>query len=322
MKSLKYVSAQPDELYFAWQVEVMLDNFLSHNIPGNDIHILVAIDKTPSQWWHKLIEKYPSVGFFFYKDERTDKTYSPSVRPHILAKHFERFPELCREAIFYHDCDILFTRDPRFESLLEGDTWYLSDNRSDYLSSKYISSKGEHILSNMCKIVQISRTIVQKNDIHCGGAQYVMKNLTPHFWRLVEGYSKALYAYLCSIDSDIQKWTADMWALLWVAWKNHQSTRISPLLDFAWATDTWPKWETYGIYHNAGAVEEHRGILFLKQDYRVSLPYNDETVYDPQFCSNKYHSAVMIAGKNTCLKPQEPNMNDLLNDCKSIFISV
>ena len=150
MKSLKYISAQPDELYFAWQVEVMLDNFLSHHIPAGDIHIIVGIDKTPSEWWHKLIERFPGVGFYFYKDERLHKQYAPSIQPHILAKHFERFPELSKDAIFYHDCDMLFTRDPRFENLLEDDIWYVSDTRSDYLSSQYILSKGDHVLKGMC----------------------------------------------------------------------------------------------------------------------------------------------------------------------------
>lgn len=322
MKTLKYICAQPDELYFAWQVEVMLDNFLSFNIPPQDIHILVAIDKSPSIWWHKLIEKYPSVGFYFYKDERMHKQYAPSIQPYITSKHFERYPELTSEVIFYHDCDMIFTREPRFESLLEGDTWYVSDTRSDYLSSKYICSKGENVFKDMCNLVGIHPAIVKINDNNVGGAQYIMKNVTSRFWDSVRFYSNSLYDYFNSIDSDIQKWTAGMWAMLWTAWKQEQDIRVHPYLGFAWATDTWPKWDTYPIYHNAGVVKEHEGKLFNKSDYRGEVPYFDYTSFDPQFCSYKYYQEVIKTGRNTCLIDRGPNVQDLLNECKSIFISV
>lgn len=322
MKTLKYISAQPDELYFAWQIEVMLDNFLSYNINGEDIHVLVAIDKSPSIWWHKLIEKYPSVGFYFYKDERSHKQYAPSIQPYITAKHFERFPELTDEVIFYHDSDMIFTREPIFESLLEGDTWYVSHTRSDYLSSKYIFSKGEGVLEGMCGVLDISPDIVKSQDSYVGGAQYIMKNVTPSYWNLVRYYSEDLYFYLNSLDSDIQKWTAGMWAILWTSWKQEQDIRVHPSLGFAWATDTWPKWDIYGIYHNAGVVKEHDGKLFNKSDYRGETPYSDYTSFDPQFCSFKYYQEVIKTGRNTCLIDKGPDMEILLNECKSIFISV
>ena len=141
-----YISAQPDELYYAWQVEVMLDNFISVGISGNDIHIVVGINKHIGEYWYKLIEKYIDVKFFFYTDTRKDRSYVPSIRPHILCKHWIRFPELKTKSIFYHDCDILFTRKPEFEKFLKDRIWYVSDARS-YLSSEYIFSQKEMLFN-------------------------------------------------------------------------------------------------------------------------------------------------------------------------------
>jgi hypothetical protein len=70
MKSLKYICVQPRLYYYAWQVEVMLENFLRNNIKPSDIDILVAWnlhDLTNTQEhvlpWFKLKNKYK---FFFY----------------------------------------------------------------------------------------------------------------------------------------------------------------------------------------------------------------------------------------------------------------
>jgi len=50
-----YLSAQPDSLYFAWQVEVMLENFIEKGIDQNKIHIVVGYKGSfVSQKFHKI----------------------------------------------------------------------------------------------------------------------------------------------------------------------------------------------------------------------------------------------------------------------------
>ena len=297
----------------------MLDNFLSVGIDPNDIHVVVGIQKHIGLWWNKLIEKYEGVQFFFYRDLRRRKKYSPSIRPHILSEHWYRFPELEKDTIFYHDCDILFTRSPNFGNLLTDNIWYLSDTRS-YIGAEYVKSKGKHIFESMCSILGIDKSIPEINEEVSGGAQHILKHVSSIFWKDVEYYSEELYQYLSSIDSDIQKWTSDMWALLWTAWKYGYETKIDSYLDFSMATDTWPKWNNKLIYHNAGAVPEHEGILFRKDSYRDKLPYSEKNPYDKQFCSKIYFDHVIETGKNCCLKEEEPDLQNLIDQCKSIFI--
>jgi hypothetical protein len=319
MKDVIYISAQPDELYFAWQVEVMIDNFIEMSIPKNNIHIVIGIHKHVGEYWFRLIEKYKEVGFYFYEDTRESKKYFPSIRPHILYKHWERLPWLQRSIVFYHDCDILFTRTPNFSKLLDDNIWYMSDVKS-YIGVDYIKSNGINIFHDMCKLMNIQEDIVMLNDKNVGGAQYLMKNVISSFWRRVEDKSERLYEYFNASHSEIQKWTSDMWTVLWTAWFFHYSTKVTSQLSFSMATDTWPKWNKNLIYHNAGVVNEHRGKLFLKSDFRSELPYVVDNPYDKQFCSYKYFDQVIKTGKLSCLKNDPPDMEKLLSEVKSIFI--
>ena len=41
---MKWISAQPATLYYAWQVEVYINNFVENGILPNDIHVLFSVD--------------------------------------------------------------------------------------------------------------------------------------------------------------------------------------------------------------------------------------------------------------------------------------
>ena len=74
-KKLYYVSAQPATLYYAWQVEVMVNNFLKHGVPPETIHIVTAINKDVPIEWLKLQDKFREVTFAFYQDMRIRPMY-------------------------------------------------------------------------------------------------------------------------------------------------------------------------------------------------------------------------------------------------------
>jgi hypothetical protein len=88
MKNLRYICAQPRLVYYAWQVEVMINNFIKNGINPNNIDILVAWnpnDTTSSkesiEMWEKLSSHYNSVRFFFYEDTREKPIrYISSIR--------------------------------------------------------------------------------------------------------------------------------------------------------------------------------------------------------------------------------------------------
>jgi len=109
MKSLKYICVQPRLQYYAWQVEVMLENFLRNEIKPSVIDVLVVLN--PNDLTnvienvlplHKLIQKYKDVYIIFYQDTRINPPYISSVRPNILKQLLAVFPELKKKTIFYH----------------------------------------------------------------------------------------------------------------------------------------------------------------------------------------------------------------------------
>lgn len=317
MKVLRYICVQPRILYYAWQVEVMINNFMKHGINPNNIDILVAwnpSDKTSDpdnvEAWNKLASHYNSVRFFFYQDTRPQPIrYISSIRPNILKQHFEKYPELSQEAIFYHDCDIVFTKTPNFDKFLNDDIWYLSDTNS-YINYDYIISKGYDVYEKMCNIVGIDRLIPKLMKRHSGGAQYIIKNVDSFFWDKVETDCEQLFSQISELNREkkerdpsyheLQIWCADMWAVLWNGWLRGNESMVVPELDFSWATDPAEKWDTNTIYHNAGATCACGGF-FYKALYMNSLPYNLEDTFDKTKNCYNYYLEIKEVEKKTCL---------------------
>jgi hypothetical protein len=313
MKTLRFISVQPAIDYYTWQVEVMVQNFLHNGINGNHIDIVCAIrDNMIPVAWRKLAERYNMVRFFFYNDERVKPCYISSVRPNILKQHFTKFPELQRDAIMYHDCDIILTKTPQWDHLIQDDIWYLSDTVG-YIGAEYIQSKKYGVYEGMCDIVGIDPAIPIREQKNSGGAQYLMKNVTADFWEKVEKDSEALYQFF--LDHlvkhpetkeyhPIQKWTADMWAVLWNGWYFNHTQKVVPELEFAWPMHTLESWEKHTILHNAGVTKEWatKSKLFYKGDYMNTLPYNLSIEdFDSSLCTSKYVEAIISTGHTSCL---------------------
>ena len=313
-----YVCAQPTIDYYAWQLATMLRSFFDHGIPPEKIHVVGAVQSRPVPMsWRVLIRTYRKVRFSFYEDERKSKHYIPSVRPHVLAKHWERYPELKDEVVFYHDSDIVFTRPPAWELLAEGSTWYVSDTRS-YLGAPYIQSKGYGIFEEMCRLMAIDPAVVEANDDGCGGAHYIMKSVTADFWHRVERDCEILYPFMINrtreIKADpatpkeyheIQAWTADMWAVLWGAWRDGHPTACSEELTFSWGTDKVGRWDEFVIYHNAGVTVKDKDRLFFKGEYIHKSPYELENTVDPEWASHRYLDLVLKAGQQLTNQPRD-----------------
>lgn len=315
------ICVQPSLLYYAWQVEVMLNNFISLDIHKHyDIHCLFAFNQNESDWQEKVstIEKLENkfgddVQFFYYEDTRTTPIkYIPSIRPNILKKHFKRFTYLSKQAIFYHDCDMVFTRFPSFlQNMIEGDCWYLS-NTISYIGYEYIKTKGEEILDTMCEIVGIDKEVVRKNQNNSGGAQYVLKNVDYEFFEKMERDCEEMYERVGRISylkkksnpnyHELQIWCADMWCMLWSAWLRGYETKIAKEMDFCWATDYIGKWDENYIYHNAGATIHDKGRLFYKGEYIKKLPYFDnfDSITNEK-CTYRYVDCINKAKANSCL---------------------
>jgi len=169
MKNLRFVCAQPSIPYYTWQVEVMIHNFIEMGVNPNNMDVICYAENgiIPEQWT-KLAERYNYVRFFFYSDTRQNKGYTSSIRPNILKQHWAARPEIHNDTIFYHDCDIAFTK-PISEwitqEMINDDNWYGSDCRW-YISHSYIKSKGEDILKAMCSLMEIDESIIEENELN------------------------------------------------------------------------------------------------------------------------------------------------------------
>lgn len=292
-----FLCAQPDGYYFKWQLELLIYNFNSLGINPEQIHILIGYNPAKGlRYFYKdfIKQNKEKARFFVYKDTRTEKEYIPSMRPHIIAKHFREYPHLSEETIFYHDSDIIFTRLPNFSNLIHDDRWYVSDTR-DYLDSGVIKRcADERLFHQMCNIVGIDPELVINNDNHCGGAQYLLKSVPYSFWKKVERDSEALYTLIrdyndaCYAEAYLQRgvkkseyrgglqaWIADMWAVFWNSLALGKDVKIHKELDFMIAKSPFEELEEKSILHYSGDSIGIKVPIFWKNDYVHTSPFYD-----------------------------------------------
>lgn len=283
-KELKFLAVQPDDYYYVWQVHTWIESLKNIGKSGDAIVIVFTPDfREFNTKWKELEALYPEVEFFFVKDEdgisKLIRVYIPIIRPYSLMKYFQARPEMVQKAIFYCDCDIIFTEKFNVDQYVDDDVCYLSDTNS-YINASYFDSKIKDVkpelleeykkmdvLSGACSLVGITREICEKNNQHSGGAQYLLKNVGASFWEKVIGDCIMIRTYLSAINKDFfeneskgfQSWCSDMWAVLWNLWLREQETKCIPEMNFAWSTDHISKLNNSTILHNAGISSTHMG---------------------------------------------------------------
>lgn len=306
MKELKIFSAQPNDFYFIWQLQIQLYNFRRLGL-SDKYHILVwkhanrVNGDTYEREWSTLQARYPEAHFHYYEQQNNEVSnfiqsynYIPLLRPWLLAKHFKLHPDLIGDAILYLDSDVIFTKEVDFSHLIGDDTCYLSDTRS-YIGYEYLDSKVKDVLPEKLEEYKtinpveglanlfpyLTRKDAIANDKGAGGAQYLLKNIDYTFWEDVFRKSIEVKLYFRGLnrkyfkdeDTGFQSWCADMWSVLYNLWKRNQKTECPPEMDFAWATDNIDKWDKVNIYHDAGAsptsikYKETFHSLFYKRDH-------------------------------------------------------
>jgi hypothetical protein len=269
---MKWISAQPATIYYAWQVEVYINNFVDNGVSPADIHVLFLTDGEIPKEIEVLQRSYPFIGFHFYNDNRMDKSYIPSIYFNAVKQHFKAHPELENETIMFHDSDTILLKP--FEQSWEwlgNNIWYFSDTNS-YINYDYIISKGEEVYDRMLNVVGIDGIIPKICNSNSGGAQHLIKNSTYSFWNKVERDSIVMYNMFCATehqyqkkhdgDYPIQKWTAGMWSLLWNAWYFGNEVKVSDELSFCWATDKIEWMEGKQFLHNAGVTEMGQNLFY------------------------------------------------------------
>jgi hypothetical protein len=292
-----------------WQVGMWLQSL--QDIGEDDkAHVLLykPIGKKVSQGWIDLSVMYPKAKFAVFEENELNKLigiYIPIIRPAILEKYFRQNPSLKDKAIFYCDCDVLFTRKPDVAKFLDDEICYLSDTNS-YINSDYIigkardvlpekveAFKNEDVLQDMCDIVGISKDLPLKYNRDSGGAQYLLKNIDADFWKKVKDDCISLHVhlnninkkYFASTDRGYQSWCADMWSVLYNIWLRGMDTKVVPEMRFAWSTDKKEILGVVSILHNAGITHES-AISAWKEDENGK----HVQVKAPAFYKGRYHT--------------------------------
>lgn len=316
---MKFICVQPKTIYYLWQLEVMINNFLEMGVNAEDMQILLGIndnilnDKEITEQYDRLKNHFTKVNFYEYRDLRKSTYYVSSLRPNLLKQHYQRFPELNKEVIMYHDCDIIFTKPINewiSKGMINNNSWYGSDTRW-YIGHNYILSKGQDVLDKMCEIVGISKDIVKENELNSIGAHYLIKNIDSAFWEKVENDSEKLFKEINELSNlkkesnpkyhELQIWCADMWAVLWNGWLRGNKTICHSNFNFSWGTSVESEYKKCNIMHNAG-VTEREIDLFYKANYINKLPYTENLNIKENTGSWYYWQEIKKTNKKTCLE--------------------
>jgi len=328
-RQLQIISAQPNDKYFIWQLQVQLANFRKLGY-SNKYTILIwkhsdrVNNEDFDKEWKVLEARYPEAKFVYYTDttgvlkQMINKyNYIPLLRPWLLGKYFAENPSLKNDAILYLDSDVIFTKKLDIDKYLDDDVCYLSDTQS-YIAASYFDSKLKDVLPEKVEVYKqidvldvllkefgLDRQVAVDNEKGSGGAQYLLKNIDSQFWEDVFKGCIITRINLHSVnrrffeneDKGFQVWAADMWSVLFNLWKRGYKTECPREMDFAWATDYIEKWDQVSIYHDAGASptsikykDETQHKLFHKRDSAYINNVRTPFEDDLSFVSDKYCS--------------------------------
>jgi len=284
MKDIVFVTAQPDVPYFHWQVKLYTHNFIEKGIDPNDIHVIFSTlgNNKLSQGAEGL--KNIGINIHSYKDERVNKRYIPSIKPFLLYKWLEQYPQYGK-CFFLHDADIIFRELPDFEKMINDDICYLSDTIGyigyDYImdccrryESQHPTSEKGQLLKEMADTIGISVDLIKENQKNSGGGQYIIKNTDYKLWEKIYLDSFTLYNNMLIYQrkfpinpGQIQFWTAEMWSVLWNLWLHNFKTKVVNELSFSWATDNVDVYKKHSILHMAGVTDDLKKTKFYKGEY-------------------------------------------------------
>ena len=239
-----------------------------------------------------LMNKYAGVKCYVYEDKRFDKSYIPAVRPYLLWQYLRHDPAREHEQYFYIDADVIFREWIDFSKIEAGPEVWSGSDCSGYIGYDYIkqTQRGPEIVKRMAEICGIREE--QMLGVPGIGAHIVMTNPTAAFWEASYNRSIAIWNYFTTLDSDIQKWTAEMWAQQWTMVQVGIDIKAPHELDFVHATDPIEKYDTVKIMHNAGVPSGNSG-MFFKSDYMNKLPFGENFDWvDNKKCSRKYVDAI------------------------------
>lgn len=270
---MKYLLAQPALLRFQWELDIALTNIRSLD---KTTPIVLLFTEDDMDVVEHFKGHYEHLEIHHYPDERIKRNYPPTTRPYLVYRYLKEDPARERETYFQIDSDVIFREAIDFATLDIQPKEVVASDCSGYIDYNYLVSRqmGEYIVDKFAEILNISVEKIATTP--GGGAQWLMSQPTAQLWWHIWQDSDNLYDFLEPLDSNIQKWTAEMWAQLFNLVKFGYKVRIHPELDFCRPTDNIKMWDMVKILHNAGVVGPSAQSLFFKGAYDKVTPFGED----------------------------------------------
>lgn len=271
---MKIILAQPAILRFQWELDVALTSI--RNLDADTPIVLLFTEENMGVI--KYFEgRYPNLEIHHYEDDREDKSYIPTIRPFLMWRYFSEDPARERDTYFQIDADVIFREMPPIIYKDIGLKKCIASDCGGYIDYKYLMQcrQGEYIVNKFSEMLAIPVEVIK--NLPGGGAQWLISNPTAGYWWHVWKDSAILYHFLEPIDSNIQKWTAEMWAQLYNLPKFGYSVELHRDLEFIRPTDPIEWYDKAYILHNAGVVGT------MEKDYFYKGRYVDETPFGKDF---------------------------------------
>ena len=293
---IKYILAQGAQFKYQWELDIVLTNLFELDPSADVVCLFMDFPGHPSQQvFDYIVRRWPKIEVLMYNDLRDDKNYIANIRPYLWYCYLSENPKREHETYFQIESDIIFRKLPNYNKIkVSPNEWYGSDC-GGYIDYQYLKSvrMGDEIIANFANIIGIS--IEEIRNTPGAGAHWIMQNPTADYWLKVYQDCTKLWNYLEPIDSNIQKWTAEMWAQLLNAPYFGINFNLTRELDFCRPTDDIRMWDKVNIMHNAGVLREQSEYLFFKGDgkYNYKMPFDDDLSYVRRDrVSSKYVDAI------------------------------
>lgn len=220
--------------------------------------------------------RYENLEVHHYPDEREDRSYIPTIRPYLMWRYFSEDPTREHDTYFQVDADVIFREMPPVIYQKMEHKACLASDCGGYIDYQYLMSckQGEYITKKFAETLNIPLEVIK--TLPGAGAQWLINEPTAGYWWHVWHDSDILHRLLEPIDSNIQKWTAEMWAQLYNLPKFGYRVNLHRDLEFIRPTDPVEWYDKAYILHNAGVVGSMEKDYFYKGRYVDHTPFGED----------------------------------------------
>lgn len=268
---MRFVSVIEDKLYLLWQQEIQLRNLEEKGHKG----IVIILYKGAISEYAKSLSRHGEV--YYFENDSPFQSYLPSNKAWGLYKLLVKYPQYGKNLILI-DSDVLVRMIPSVNTDINWGADCDSYLGYNYMKQHLTDRQLEDVL---CGIIPLDRLKTLKG----AGAQYFFRDIDARTCLHVATDSIRIYEKMKKYQSEgsqIQVWTAEMWAWLWNL-AARDGIEISPELDFTWATSPINEYPTKNFLHIAGVTSKEMG-MFFKGLYTISTPWDTK---DKRYITNR-----------------------------------